>query len=226
MDEVFRQEKKYVLTLEEYYKCRHDMERILHKDSHSGRDGYWIRSLYFDSVDDRDFREKEAGIELRRKIRLRIYDPHAQTAKLEIKKKEGVWQKKTSLLLFRPEAEELIRGNYSVLLSHKEAAAAQCYAMLNEYCYRPKTIVTYRRLAFSAKENAVRITFDDHITVNASDWKLFDAGMGERYGMDVYYVVLEVKYNGFLPQYIKDILKPYEINELSVSKYCMGRKRG
>ena len=224
MDEVLRQEKKYLLTLGEYYMCRNDMEQILHKDSHSGRGGYWIRSLYFDSIDDRDYQEKEAGVELRRKIRLRIYDPQAQTAKLEIKKKEGVWQKKTSIALSRAEAEELIRGNYGVLLSHKEVAAAQCYAMMNEYCYRPKAIVTYQRMAFSAKENAVRITFDDHITVNSSDWRLFDTGMGERYVMDAYYGVLEVKYNGFLPQYIKDALKPYEISELSVSKYCMGRR--
>ena len=36
-------------------------------------------------------------------------------------------------------------------------------------------------------------------------------------------MVLEVKYNGFLLSYIKDLLDLVERSELSVSKYCLGR---
>lgn len=65
----------------------------MHLDSHSQGDGYEIRSLYFDSIDDRDYQEKEDGIELRRKIRLRNYGSNSMFAMLEMKQKQGQLQK-------------------------------------------------------------------------------------------------------------------------------------
>lgn len=53
-----------------------------------------IRSLYFDSLEDIDWQEKEDGIELRRKIRLRNYGSQSSFAKLEMKQKQGSNQKK------------------------------------------------------------------------------------------------------------------------------------
>ena len=41
--------------------------------------------------------------------------------------------------------------------------------------------------------------------------------------MDPCCLVLEVKYNGFLLSYIKDLLNLVERSELSVSKYCLAR---
>ena len=41
--------------------------------------------------------------------------------------------------------------------------------------------------------------------------------------MDPFNLVLEVKYNGFLLSYIKDLLDQVERSELSVSKYCLAR---
>ena len=39
-------------------------------------------------------------------------------------------------------------------------------------------------------------------------------------------MVLEVKYNGFLLSYIKDMLSGAANGELSVSKYCLSRTVG
>ena len=36
-------------------------------------------------------------------------------------------------------------------------------------------------------------------------------------------MVLEVKYNGFLLSYLRDLLNEVERSELSVSKYCLAR---
>ena len=44
--------------------------------------------------------------------------------------------------------------------------------------------------------------------------------------MQPFGVVLEVKFNGFLLSYIKDMLLPVQKSELSVSKYCMARQVG
>ena len=101
-------------------------------------EGYIIRSLYFDSLYDRDFYDKEDGVEKRRKIRLRIYDPNQDFAMLEMKQKDGKNQLKRSLRITKKDAEELILGNYSVLLNYKEDFAAECYSIMNMYLYKPK----------------------------------------------------------------------------------------
>ena len=41
-----------------------------------------IRSLYFDTINDKDYEEKEDGVRVRRKIRLRIYDADQDFAML------------------------------------------------------------------------------------------------------------------------------------------------
>lgn len=83
-----------MITREQFYQYSNNLSQIMHLDAHSGDDGYLIRSLYFDSLDERDFHEKEDGVELRRKIRLRNYGPDSKVAKLEMKKKQGAMQKK------------------------------------------------------------------------------------------------------------------------------------
>ena len=72
MNEVLRQEKKFLISLDQMYALSARLAKFMHMDSHGSSEGYIIRSLYFDSVDNRDYVEKEYGIELRRKIRLRM----------------------------------------------------------------------------------------------------------------------------------------------------------
>ena len=97
MNEVMRSERKFLLSLEEFYRLDGYFSGFLTPDKHNGQTGYKIRSLYFDSLDDRDFYEKEDGLEIRRKIRIRAYNPGDQWAYLEMKQKQGANQLKRSL---------------------------------------------------------------------------------------------------------------------------------
>lgn len=223
MNEVLRQEKKFLISLEQYYRYSHHLAAALHMDAHSRGEGYLIRSLYFDTLDDKDFEDKEDGVELRRKIRLRNYGADNDFAVLEMKQKQGAMQKKRSLRLNRDEARRLTRGDYAPLLAHKEPFAAECFALMNAQCYRPKAVITYHRKAFVAKENKIRITFDHHITGSESCFDIFLPSLVENPILDPCLVVLEVKFNGFLLGYIKDMLEECNASELSVSKYCLGR---
>ena len=99
MNEVLRQEKKYLLSYDQFRRLDHTFEQVLHPDSHNGKMGYPIRSLYFDTMQERDFYEKEDGLEIRRKIRLRTYSLDSDFAMLEMKQKQGENQKKRSLRL-------------------------------------------------------------------------------------------------------------------------------
>ncbi|MFC4805429.1 polyphosphate polymerase domain-containing protein [Filifactor villosus] len=223
MNEVLRQERKFLIGIQTYHRLSQKFSEFMALDEHSKGDGYCIRSLYFDSIDDVDWQEKEDGIELRRKIRLRNYGPQTNFALLEMKQKQGPNQKKRSLKMSRADAEELIAGNTSVLLKYPDNFAAECYSRIHMYCYRPKTIVEYRRKAFVAKENKIRITFDRHIIGTESCFDLFSEELLQSSLIDPGLIVLEVKYNGFLLTYIKTLLEEINSSELSVSKYCLGR---
>ena len=110
MNEVLRQEKKFLIGLPDYYYHSGNLAKFMLEDPHNRGDGYPIRSLYFDSLDDRDFQEKLDGLSIRRKIRLRCYGPDSPFALLEVKQKEGAMQKKRSLRLTREEAVRLVRA--------------------------------------------------------------------------------------------------------------------
>ena len=111
MRDVLREEKKFLLNQAEALKLRNYLSNVVHTDLHNGSDGYQVRSLYFDSLSNRDFQEKEDGLELRRKFRLRVYSPDADFALFEMKQKQGPYQRKRSLRLSRKEAQALIEGD-------------------------------------------------------------------------------------------------------------------
>lgn len=223
MDKVLRQEKKYLISQAEFRRFSAYLEKFMISDPHNGPDGYVIRSLYYDSLNDRDFDEKEQGTLLRRKIRLRNYGSNFPYAKLEMKQKQGSDQLKRSLTVPKEDGLRLLRGDYDALLKYDEPFAAECFAMMNMYCYRPKTVVQYNRKAYIAKENKIRITFDNNIIATESNFNIYDDHMALYPVFDKYNVVLEVKYNGFLLSYIKDLLAAVDKTEISVGKYSLAR---
>lgn len=225
MNAVLREEKKFVISVDEFIDKSSFLEKVLIQDIHNGTHGYPIRSLYFDSIDDEDYFEKQAGVELRRKIRLRIYDPNSDFAMLEMKQKQGANQFKRSLRLTRADAEALISGRYDSLLKFDEKFAQECYGLMMRKCYRPKTIVEYNRKAFIAKENKIRVTFDNKIVATESSFDLFSNNLNMNPVLDPYIVVLEVKFNGFLLSYIRDLINSTDKSELSVSKYVLARQQ-
>ena len=223
MNEVLRQEKKYLITLPQVYQLGSKLSQVMAEDSHNQGDGYPIRSLYFDTLDDQDFQEKMDGVEVRRKIRLRNYGPDTPFAMLEMKQKQGANQKKRSLKMKREDAEQLCRGNYGVLLRYPDPFASECYALMQLRCYRPRSVVEYKRKAFIAKENKIRVTLDHHIVATESRFDIFAPDLLQNAVLDPYLAVLEVKYNGFLLSYIKDVLADCNEMETAVSKYGMSR---
>lgn len=223
---VLRREEKYALHTSEAIYYADQFDQLLPKDAYSESGSYMVRSLYFDTVNDRDFFEKINEQNLRRKIRLRIYDPSDQKAKLEIKEKQGVFQKKRSLTVTKADALELIAGNISVLFNYKDDLADELYALMAMGYYRPKTIIEYQRKAFMAKENNIRLTFDSEIRATESSFDLFAEDLLLYPIANENYVIFEVKYNRFMLSYIAEIIAEVDRRQVSSSKYCMGRSIG
>jgi len=223
MNEVLRQEKKYLLIIPDGQKLDARLSRCMLRDRHSGPHGYTVRSLYFDSLDDGDYWEKIDGLEVRRKLRLRVYGPATEFAMLEMKQKEGAYQRKRSLRMGREDARRLCEGDYSPLLRCGSPFAAECYGLMHGRCYRPRTVVEYRRRAFVARENHIRITLDSEITATEARWDVFAPDLAQVPVLDPFNLILEVKYDGFLLSYIKNLLGPADRSEFSQSKYCLAR---
>lgn len=223
---TLRQEEKYPLKLPEAIRFAEYFAKLLMPDAHSADGSYPVRSLYFDTPDDRDFFDKMTEQNVRRKLRLRIYDPEAETAKLELKQKENQYQKKRSLPVTRADALALAEGSYSVLRNYREPFAEELYAILTTECYRPKSIVEYRRRAFTAKENDIRLTFDSEIRATESSFALFSPTLPLNPVFDADKVILEVKYNRFMPEYLSEIVSGIDRRSISSSKYCLSRAQG
>ena len=68
---TFRHEFKYNIPYEESLNLRSKFNELLRIDR--SYNGYMIRSLYFDSIDDNDYYDKIGGECVRKKIRLKIY---------------------------------------------------------------------------------------------------------------------------------------------------------
>ena len=218
MNDVFRAEKKYLLNVTEIMRARDFLDKLLIPDPHNGRDGYVVRSLYFDTLYDGDFFDKKDGLETRKKIRLRLYDTSSERVLLEVKQKQGENQRKRSLKISREHAMRLIDGDFTPLLS--------CYGMMQAGAYRPKTIVEYDRRAYIAKENRTRITFDSGIRATEISMDFFNPHLALNPVIDAHSSILEVKYNGFLLSYIHQFLNCIDKTPVAVSKYILARQQG
>lgn len=218
---VDRTEKKYEISYFMALKLKQMLSVALREDKFNKTDGYLVRSLYFDTIFDNDYWDKQNGLENRRKIRLRTYDPSSEVLKLELKEKKGETQQKRSLIISKELANRLIKGDYLALKEIKSDFADELYYIMQTNLYRPKCIVQYNRLAYMVEENNIRITIDSNLKATESSFDIFS------YDLSLYNVssqtILEVKYNKFLLSYVKDIIDMANKSEISASKYCTSR---
>ncbi len=215
---VMRRETKYHIAYQDYIVLAEKLSKLIEPDkfSQNGK-GYIVRSLYFDNYGSNDFFDKDIGCFYRKKLRIRIYDPNQDRAKIEIKEKFGSNQRKRSAWLTRNEVYEVINGNPSVLLGKGNDFLDEVYALIMTEGYHPAVTVEYDRRAYVYHTSNVRITFDGKVRANYGNFDLFDPDM--QFVEVTPEVIMEVKYSGFMPQFIYDIIGSYNANNDSVSKY-------
>ena len=219
---VFRKELKYVMYAHEFAALRPSLEALLYRDNHGGDFGYPVRSLYFDSYNDRDYYDAVDGLLEKSKIRLRTYGP-GSTIKLEQKQKQGSDSLKHSLIVSPQEARLLQQGDYRFLLNRPEPEAMGICLQLMQGAYQPKTLVEYNREAFTFPAGDVRITFDSDARATASGWDLLDPRPPFTPIIPPGTGVLEVKYTGILPGFVKGLIETGRMSAAN-SKYVQARQ--
>ena len=199
------------------------LKSVMSQDAHQVGGSYEIRSLYFDDIRDRCMEENEAGVDLREKYRIRIYDACSDVIRLEIKEKNRGLTRKTSCSLSRQECLQLMEGNLPLSLDHR---AALNRLQIQRRCFRmePKAIISYERTAFVHPSGNVRITFDRNIMASRSLGEFLEdrvCAMVPVLPAGVH--VLEVKYDEFLPDVIAQMLETGKLRQTAFSKYYLGR---
>lgn len=223
MDQVYRKELKYVISLEKVFRIRNRLSSFLDYDTYSNEEGYIVRSLYFDSINDKDLFDTLYGLNDKHKIRLRIYSVHDQQVKLEWKRKTGSDSHKVTLLITRENAELMINGDYEFLRSMENDQALSIYHILKREAYSPRTIVEYKRVAYVHPISNIRICFDYQLKASLTPFNFFEENIGVLPILSVDQAVLEVKYDDYLPTLIKEVLSPMDELSQANSKYVQAR---
>lgn len=221
---VYRHELKFLLSKIEYEQLRRLLGALLVKDENAKAGGdYYIRSLYFDTPENKDYYDKLIGMVQRKKIRLRLYDIATDQVKLEIKNKENNYSIKETATISRKDALLLIKGENGVLAQYDNDISKKVYFNLSSYGYTPKVVVDYEREAYLLPIENVRITFDKNVRACEGNG-LFEERNALVGVLAPEYVILEVKYDKYLPVYVKNMLSAVNMQRMSISKYCMARE--
>lgn len=223
---AYRHELKYYLNRGNYELLSNRLRLAMEQDRFARERGgeYFIRSLYFDDIHDSALSEKLAGEEKRDKYRLRIYNMKDDEVKLERKHKEGGSILKESVTLSRAEAESVMRGDYGVLLGRPEPFAKAMFATFTTQRLRPCVLVDYMREAYTFPLEDVRVTFDKNIRTGFRSTDLFNDSVITYPALSGYDMVLEIKFNRYLPTYVRMLLQTDAHARSAISKYCLCRK--
>lgn len=226
-DKKFRHEVKHYINMSDYVTIKNRLVHIMKLDKNSNKNSeYKIRSLYFDNLRDKVLMEKINGVNHREKFRIRFYNNNYSFIRLEKKSKINGLCKKQSEFLTRKECEDIVKGNIDFLRDSKKPLLVEFYTKIKGDLLRPKTIVDYIREAYIYEIGNVRITFDKNIRTGIYGTNLFDDNLATIGSINNNVVVLEVKYDEFLPEIIQDIIQTNNRRASAISKYALSRIYG
>lgn len=220
----YRHELKHEINYLDYLALSKRLNVIAKRDSNVGEDGcYRVRSLYFDNIHDKVLREKLDGVNNREKFRIRFYNEEYDFIKLEKKSKVNGLCQKQSIAISKDDCEKIIAGDFSFLKDRKEALLLELFVKMQYQQLRPKTIIDYKREPYIYEPGNVRITIDYEIETGLSSKELFNPYLATVNVCRPGCMILEVKYDEFLPDIIRDVIQIGDRKAEAFSKYAAGR---
>jgi hypothetical protein len=221
----YRHELKFLVNPHQYYVIRNRLRDLMEQDKHVGANGeYHIRSLYFDDIDNTALHEKLGGVRDRSKYRIRIYNRSDHVIHFEKKIKFKDYIAKLKEPLTREMYDSIISGNYSVLKEPGKPLLDEIHRQMQTRLLRPKVIVDYVREPYVCPSGNVRITFDKELRTGLHAIDIFDPALQPVRAIDNELIIMEVKYDEYIPAYIAMALQLEGLNRQSASKYVICRK--
>ncbi len=221
----FRHEWKIEINTADLLALRSRLRVLMEPDPHAVGGRYLIRSLYLDTPTDRALWEKIDGVDRREKFRIRYYNGDTGFVRLEKKSKlNGLCRKQEAPLTLR-QVEAIAAGR-------RPALGADAPPLLQELGWKmqtqglgPKVVVEYTREPFVFPPGNVRVTFDHGLRTSLQCADFLDPGLVTvPAGEDP--ICLEVKWDAFLPDVIRDALQMPGRRASAFSKYAQCRIYG
>ena len=224
----YRHELKYSITYAEYLEIRKRLVAIMSSDPHVNSDGrYQIRSIYFDNCDDKALREKIDGVAKREKFRIRYYNDDFSFITLEKKMKINNLCLKYDARITEDECRKILDGDISFMKEHSEELVRELYAKMNYQLLRPRVLVSYVREPYIYAPGNVRVTFDSNIRTSLFSQDFLTKEIVDISATDTpKEMLMEVKYDAFIPGIIQDIVQVKNIRQQAFSKYGVCRRFG
>lgn len=218
----YRHEWKHEISLADRMVLRARLAAVCRADGHAVNGTYLVRSLYFDNPADKVLREKIDGVNRREKFRIRCYNGDLSLIHLEKKSKRGGLGTKETAELSAAEAQAVVDGELDWMMDSGRPLVQELYHKMRTQGLRPRTIVDYTREPFVYGPGNVRVTLDYDIRtglgctdfLNSSCVTIPAGGPA---------AVLEVKWDAFLPDLIRDAVQLEGRRASAFSKYAACR---
>ena len=221
----YRHEWKIEISYLDLLVLRQRLRSVMQPDPYALDGKYHIRSLYFDDSADTALREKLEGVNCREKFRIRLYNRDTSVIHLEKKSKWNGLCNKQSANLTAEEAQWIADGQLDWMKTSGRPLVQELYSKMMGQGLRPKTIVDYTREPFVYGPGNVRVTLDYDIRTGMSGTDFLNphcltvpAGGAP--------IILEVKWDAFLPQIIRDAVQLESRRPGAYSKYAACRIYG
>ncbi len=217
-----RHEWKHEINYMDMLVIRSRMRAITTPDSHAVDGKYFIRSLYFDTLSDKALREKIDGVDNRKKFRIRYYNNDLSFIRLEKKSKWNNLGTKEMVRLSTMQAQAIADGNIDWMVNHPVPLIHELYVEMKETGLRAKTIVDYTREPFVFPAGNVRVTLDYDIRTGLCSTDFLNPDTPTVPIVDNP-IILEVKWDHFLPDIIRDAVHLENRRAAAFSKYAACR---
>lgn len=218
----FRHEWKHSINQGDMIILRQRLGAIMKPDNHAVDGKYFIRSLYFDTPADTALREKIDGVNKREKFRIRFYNFDSSVIHLEKKSKINSLGNKQSTNLTEEETIKIINGDIGWMKESDDELIRELHHKMTVQQLRPKTIVDYWREPFVYPAGNVRVTIDYDIKTGLSSTDFFSKEL-PTVSVPDNPIILEVKWDEFLPEIIKKAIQLGDRRSSAFSKYASCR---
>ncbi len=220
----FRHELKHEISQIELLMLRTRLRAVASPDRHAENGSYLVDSLYFDTAADKALREKLDGVNVREKFRIRFYNGDSSFIRLEKKSKVNGLCAKQSAPVTVAEVQALLDGDTAWMAQSDAPLIRELYAKMRAGLM-PKAIVSYTREPFVFPAGNVRVTLDYNIRSSLDCRSFLDP---ERISLPTGgdSIVLEVKWDEFLPDVIRDTVQLPDCRSTAFSKYAVSRIYG
>ena len=221
----FRHEIKHEINASDAVAIRQRLGAVAKNDPHAKNGKYLIRSLYFDDLSDKALREKVDGVNFREKFRIRFYNGDTSLIHLEKKSKINGLCNKQSAPLTTEQAQDIVDGKLEWMKESSWQLVQELYSKMQGSGLRPKTIVDYTRTPFIYGPGNVRVTIDYDIRTGLHTTDFLNPDCVTVPAGDPV-IILEVKWDEYLPEIIRRAVQLESRHGTAFSKYAVCRIYG